>query len=114
MKKGYTIDIKDASVSYFYVPSGSHNQIENCHDRYEIIFALSHLGTITVEGKEYTLDERSLLLISPLSFYNFAPTFDGHLEGYVVSFQKSAVLNQILPMLDKITSLGEYNGRYYY
>ena len=113
MKKGYTIDTVDITVRYFCEDFGLDILSDNCHDRYEIVYAISPLGTCSVEGSEYALGPRALLLIPPLSFHAHTLDFGTTPEGYSVSFRRDALNERVLPMLDKITSGGENVGRYY-
>ena len=113
MKNGYTIVSENVVVSYFSSPSGFNLISEKkCQDRYEIIFAISPLGICKVEGSEYVLTPRSILLLPPLAFHNF--TFDDcHFEGYSVSFSDSVLSGRVFKMLKKILSLDGEFGKFY-
>lgn len=114
MEKGYTISLGDITVSYFCNNAEFDLVIrDNCHDRYEIICAISSLGACTVEGSEHNLAPRTILLIPPLSFHNHTPKDDGECEGYSVSFPRSILSDKIATMLDKISSGSDNSGRFY-
>ena len=114
MKKGYTFDLSDIFVSCFSCKEELDNIIrENCHDRYEIVYSLSPLGQCTVEGHEYDLDSRSVLLIPPLSYHSHKCNDDAAFDGYSIRFTRGAVSDRVLPMLDRIISDGEARGIFY-
>lgn len=112
MKKGFTVNVGDMQVRYFCnLADFDAVGREHCHDKYEIILALSPLGICSVEGNEYSLDPRTLLLIPPLSYHTHTPLDEA--EGYTVSFPKSALFDSVMPMIEKITVGGESGGRFY-
>ena len=114
MKNGYTIAgdnvvaIRFSCLEEFNMVSG-----KNCHDKYEIIFSLSHLGLCNVEGSEYELTPRSILLIPPLSFHNHSFFEKNIVEGYSVSFSDSVLCGRVLDMLEKILSPDKISGKFY-
>lgn len=111
MDKVYTIDTGDVIVNYFCNNVNSHS--DSCNDGYEIIFALSSLGTCTVEGDEHILTAKSLLIIPPLSFHIQSYNPDQNIQGYSVKFVKSIIDESVIPMLDKIFSGANGKGRFY-
>ena len=114
MKKGYTFDFGDILVSYFSCKDELDNLArENCHDRYEIVCSLSPLGHCTVEGQEYALDPRSLLLIPPLAYHAHKYSDEIEFEGYTIRFSRDVLSENVLPMLVNIISVDETNGIFY-
>jgi len=114
MKNEYTISNDNVTVSRFsssrgFIPISKNN----CHERYEIIFALSNLGTCKVEGGEYSLVARSILLIQPMAFHNYYAFDDSTLEGYSICFSDSVLSKCVLDMLNKIFGDENNSGKYY-
>jgi AraC-like DNA-binding protein len=113
MKKGYIFDLGEVSVSYF-CDKDAFNDIcrSGCHDKYEIIYAVSPLGDCTVEGNSHVLTPRTLLLIPPMSYHNHV-LHENVCEGYSVSFSVGALTDRVLPMLDRISTESAEGGRFY-
>lgn len=113
MKKGYTFNLGDTIVSYFCTKADFSAACRGgCHDRYEIIYAISSLGKCTVEGNGNNLTPRTLLLIPPMSFHNH-DVYEDECEGYSVCFPKSILSDRVSPMLDRISSGSNNGGRFY-
>ena len=114
MKKGYTFNMGDIVVSYFSCKDelDAVNR-ENCHDKYEIVYSLSSLGSCSVEGNEHILGSRTVLLIPPLSFHSHTLFDEENVEGYSVRFSKGVLWEKVLPMLDKIIAGGQNKGVFY-
>ena len=113
MKKGYNYDLGNIVVKYFCADLDSFSSISNCQDKYEIIYSISSLGSCNIEGNEYNLFPRSILIIPPLSFHSHYFGDEDILEGYSISFSRDALGEKIIPLLDKITSFGQNSGRFY-
>ena len=113
MKKGYSIESDDVDVRYFCSAAESDLLGDKCRDRFEIIFAVSSLGSCMIEGNDYQLAQRSILLIPPLCFRSHSFNECGEFEGYLVSFKVSALSESVRMMLDNITLHEDVSGRFY-
>ena len=113
MKKGYTIQSDNIIVNHFFSDVESCCLIDNCQDRYEIVYSISSLGSCTVEGCEYQLDPRSILVIPPFSFHTHSLPDVECAQGFSISFLKSAISDKVSTMLDKISPPEENSGRFY-
>lgn len=115
MGKGYTINMADISISYF----ADHAEFEsfcrdNCHDCYEIIYPLSTLGNCLVEGSEYSLESRTVLLIPPFSFHTHSLSENSICEGYSLRFSINAIPEQISDIISKMNLEENNSGSFYY
>ena len=108
------MDSGDVSVRYFCSADDSGIVGDSCRDRYEIIYAISSLGSCTVEGIEHQLAQRSILLVPPLCFFTHNANGINPFEGYSISFRASILNDTIRGMLDNITSNGDLSGRFYH
>lgn len=114
MKKGYTIVGKNVSACYFScLEDFLKLSAKNCQDTYEIIFAVTDLGLCNVEGTEYFLAPRSVLIIPKLAFHNHSLSNEENIEGYSISFSTSAVNSLVMDMLKKVIGTDEILGKFY-
>lgn len=113
MKKGYSLSSDDVTVSYI-CSNIDFNEIcrNGCHDRYEIIYAISPFGECMVEGNGYNLSRRTLLLIPPMSFHTHKMS-DEEREGYSVRFSRSVLSEKVSLMLDRISKDDDNGCRFY-
>lgn len=110
----YNIQTDEIAVSYLSgelrpEPIGA----DHCHDKYEIILVLSAEGKYKIEGREYSVGARTLMLIKPLVYHRVSIDNASSFEGYALRFSKSALSGTVLHMLEKITAGEGESGRYY-
>ena len=72
------------------------------HETYEILYVVNGRGKYMIEGNEFELKPRTLLLIKPFKYHcieiDSAETYD----RYVIHFARSVVMKEASPMLDKL------------
>ena len=99
------------SSSFFdVVPEKLDNN--HCHDFYEILYVIRGTGKYVVEGTEFAVRPRTLMLFRPFAYHHVSLD-DGAYERILVHFPKSAVPQPALSMLEKITEDVDGSGNYY-
>ncbi len=80
----------------------------HCHDEFEILYVIKGSGTYMVEGAEYPLRPRTLLLTRPYEFHYVCPKTDEVYERWVINFNLSAAVgaSAYLPMLQNRGAAG--------
>lgn len=86
----------------------------HCHDIYEILFVAEGKGRYLIEGAEFTLSPRTLVLIKPFQYHCVELDMTSPYERYVINFAPSAVMKEISDILERLAdeSAGE-SGNYY-
>ena len=114
MNNGFSITLDHISVEYSGESKSSYKPPkDHCHDRYEIIYTVSASGRYIVEGSEYSVRPRTLMLIRPLAYHHVDLEDSAEYEGYSIQFHQSALSERLPSMLERIIAVGEDNGRYY-
>ena len=86
--------------------------IRHCHDMHEILFITSGKGRIIIEGADYDIRERTLVVIDPLAYHYVQVDKDTAYERYVINFPSSALSEDTAALLAAMTGDGS-GGRYY-
>lgn len=84
----------------------------HCHDIYEILYVIRGNGKYVVEGGEYVVRPRTIMLIHPLSYHHLALDSSVY-ERYLIQFSKSAVGVSVQHMLDKLSEGEGSSGNYF-
>lgn len=85
----------------------------HCHDGYELIYVSQGDGSYVVEGEEYSLGTRSLLLMPPHAFHHVKIDFSKPYERYIVNFKGSALPIEVRDALDRMFEDMDRYGRFY-
>ena len=85
----------------------------HCHDFYEILFVHSGSGKYIVEGAEYKVCPRTLMLIRPFAYHHLSLDKSCVYERHLIHFSKSAVSTDAVRLLEGMTSSDEEHGKYY-
>jgi len=85
----------------------------HCHDVYEIIYVFSGSGKYIVEGAEYKVAPRTLMLIRPFAYHHLSLDKSCTYDRFIVHFSKSSISSDALKLLEGMTSSDEDNGKYY-
>ena len=90
-----------------YMTNKNDNNVEgldfsHCHDRYEILYVISGGGKYVVEGVEYPLMPRTLMLISPFAYHSVSIDPGAVYERCVIHFKDSAVTESANKALGQI------------
>ena len=91
-------------AQFSYLSENEHpkmNSTQHCHDRYEILFVVSGEGKYTVEGTEYPIHSRTLMVIPPLHYHSVSINPDVPYERYVVFFNASDLTEDAKVFLDE-------------
>ena len=114
MKDGFSIRSGAVSAS-FAVDETVPDKLDNshCHDFYEILFVIRGNGKYVVEGTEFIVRPRTLMLFRPFAYHHVTLDADGPYERFVIHFSKNAVPAVAISLLEKITGDNEGSGNYY-
>lgn len=74
----------------------------HCHDDYELLFVLDGEGKFVVEGKEYTLSARSIMITRPLEYHYVVINPEVRYERYVIRFSDSDLIGDSARVLEEI------------
>ena len=85
----------------------------HCHDFYEILYVIKGTGKYLVEGAEFVVRPRTLMLFRPFAYHRVSIDEDGGYERLVIHFPKTAVPAQALSMLERISGDDDVSGSYY-
>ena len=84
------------------------------HDTYEILFVTAGEGRYLIEGREFRLSPRTLVLIKPFQYHCVEVDLSAGYERHVLHFPQSFVLKEIEPMLLRLTdSKDEESGLFF-
>ena len=112
--QGYNISLDGVWVEYSgEADSPERISKDHCHDRYEIIYTAFASGRYIVEGSEYDVRPRTLMLIRPLAYHHVDLDEEAGYEGYSIQFQKCVLTDRVAIMLDRIIDNTNDSGRYY-
>ena len=84
----------------------------HCHDFYEILYVIRGTGKYVVEGTEFVVRPRTLMLFRPFAYHHVSID-EGAYERIVIHFPKSAVSSPALSILEKLTEDTDGSGNYY-
>lgn len=87
--------------------------VNHCHDSYEILYVIKGTGKYIVEGSDFEVRPRTLMLFRPFAYHHVCIDESGGYERFVIHFPKSIVPSQALSMLEKIAGDDEMSGSYY-
>ncbi len=85
----------------------------HCHDFFEILYVISGSGKYVVEGAEYKVCPRTLMLITPFAYHHLSLDKSCTYERHLIHFSKTALSQDALKLLEGMTSSSEENGNYY-
>ena len=86
----------------------------HCHDKYEILMVLEGEGRYIVEGEEYRICPRTLMVIRPFEYHCVELNKSLPYERYVVHFSMPSVSPDVAKMLDVFNSTSEnFSGNFY-
>lgn len=104
-------DIKVGKHVYESIPEALSES--HCHDFYEILYVVSGSGKYVVEGSEYKVCPRTLMLIRPFAYHHLSLDKSCVYERHVIHFAKSAVTSDALKLLEAMSGVDGESGNYY-
>lgn len=66
--------------------------LDHCHDSYELLFVMEGTGKYVVEGREYALTARSVMIAKPLEYHYVLIDKDVRYERYIIRFNDSDLI----------------------
>ena len=102
--------------------SFGHSRIENvpenmntnhCHDKYEIIYVREGRGKYIVEGVEYPVRPRTLMIFPPLVYHCVSVEAGSSYERTVLYFEKNAVLDSVKAAFLHLDEISVPAGSFY-
>ena len=85
----------------------------HCHDKYEILYVVDGTGKYIVEGVEYPIKPRSIILIPPLSYHCAQIDKNCEYDRFIIHFEKKAVLDCVSEAFSSINEISQFTGAYY-
>jgi len=85
----------------------------HCHDVYEILFVLRGNGKYIVEGREYTVAPKTLMLIRPFAYHHLSLDNSTVYERYIIHFHKASISPDAIKLLENMTEAEDENANYY-
>ena len=85
----------------------------HCHDKYEIIYVAEGSGRYVVEGVEYLIKPRTLMIFPPLVYHCVSVDADSVYERYVVHFDASAIVPSVADVFTRLVESAMPSGAYY-
>ena len=85
----------------------------HCHDFYEILFVIHGSGRYVVEGTEFIVRPRTLMVFRPLAYHYLSLDPEIAYERFLIHFPKNAVPAPAQALLEKITGESDGSGNYY-
>lgn len=103
-------------LSYVYrrfdcVPENLNSR--HCHDKYEILYVAEGEGKYNVEGIEYPVGPRTLMIFPPLSYHCVTIKAGCSYERFVINFGEDALLDDVRGAFEKIKERSENLGAYF-
>lgn len=87
--------------------------LRHCHDTYEVIYVVEGNGRYIVEGNEYALRPRTLLLLPPRAFHYVDLSPEKLYERYVIHFRPTALPEEGRALLSSFPAESIGNGHFY-
>lgn len=85
----------------------------HCHDKYEILYVIEGQGKYIVEGTEYPIKPRSLMIFPPLTYHCASVNTGTVYERIVINFDKQCLETGALDALARLSSAAENSGLLY-
>lgn len=111
------IEVKSAGIDFAHtydsvVPDNL--DARHCHDKYEIIMVLEGEGKYIVEGEQYRICPRTLMVMRPFEYHCVELDKNQPYERCVVHFSISSISPDVVKMLDVFNNTGEnVSGNFY-
>jgi len=104
--------IKENEISVEHLSEAITTSKNHCHDCYEILYVASGEGKYIVEGREFDLYGRTLVLIRPLAYHTMRVDSPTTFDAYVLRFSQNMLSGETLSMFRRLID-GDENGRYF-
>ena len=95
----------DSKVSFSHstiVESPEALRKSHCHDDYELLFVMEGDGKYVVEGKEYLLSARSIMITKPLEYHYVEIVPGEKYERYIIRFALSDLAPETAEVLESL------------
>lgn len=114
---GKSISVNENGINYCHTfdhKSADGLNIRHCHDTYEILYVTSGKGRYIIEGSEFPLLPRSLVIIKPFEYHCVEVDRDTDYERYVINFSQNALVKDTAKLLSSIFEvIGVESGCFY-
>lgn len=84
----------------------------HCHDVYEILYVIKGNGKFIVEGAEYDVKPRTLILLRSFAYHNLLVDKDAVFESFAINFNEKAFSQEVVSIFDGIMGVDD-NGSYF-
>lgn len=76
--------------------------VRHCHDRYEILYVVEGKGKCVVEGVEYAIHPRTVMLVRPFAYHTLMLDSDSPYERYVLQFSDATLMGDAPTILSEM------------
>ena len=76
--------------------------IRHCHDRYEILYVVDGKGKCVVEGREFIIHPRSVMIVRPFAYHTLMLESGVNYERYVLQFSISSLMGESAKLLESM------------
>ena len=102
------------SISHKKIESVPGNMNTNhCHDKYEIIYVQEGQGKYIVEGVEYPVKPRTLMVFPPLVYHCVSVEVGSSYDRYVLFFDKNMVIDTVEASFSALNASAASAGAFY-
>ena len=84
----------------------------HCHDKYEILYIASGSGKCVVEGDEFPIENRTMVIVRPFEYHTLSLDKNVPYERYVIQFSRSALSDEMFRLFETVF-YGDVNGKYF-
>lgn len=78
----------------------------HCHENYEILYVADGAGKCVVEGREFAIHPRSVMIVRPLAYHTLKLSDDRNYERYVLQFSPASLIGDTAKLLDGMFAEG--------
>ena len=102
--------IRLSDINFFYrlnttIPENLN--LRHCHDKYEILYVVDGKGKCVVEGREFAIHPRTVMLVRPFAYHTLMLDPDCNYERYVLQFSQASLMGEAPRLLDGMFPSGE-------
>ena len=103
MNKRICHEVGKIKIEYNFDEKSPDNlNTRHCHNQYEILYVLDGKGKYIVEGTEYPIRPRTLMLFPPLTYHCVLLDKNASYERYVVHFSKEELTKETASFLSAL------------
>lgn len=110
MNSGKKISSQSFDFSYSAQKATKNLNMRHCHDSYEILFVANGKGRYLIEGAEFSMRPRTLVLIKPFEYHCVEVDADSDYERYVIHFANNSLVKDVVENLERIADSSAFES----